>query len=305
MRDQSRRARRRRALCAARTRQGRAKLRSARRGTEPAHATRRRSCLALVTDFGLQDHYVGVLHAVAEREAPRIPRIDLAHELPPFSIPSAAYTIAAAWEWVPRPGVVCAVVDPGVGSMRRELIVEEGERILVAPDNGVADLLLRRYSDALCYRAAEWVLRQLEERKPAYSQTFDGRDLFVPLACRIARFGIWRYRGESVEEPALGAASGVRVDLARGLAEAPVVHIDRFGNLITALHRDDIPQGNVSSVATDKQRTVRPVRTFSDVAPGQLLAYWGSSGYLEIACREGSARDETGLKTGTTVVARL
>jgi S-adenosylmethionine hydrolase len=134
--------------------------------------------IVLLTDFGLSDHYVGVLHAVLERDAPGAARIDLGHELSAGDIWQACYLLRCSWPHLPPQAVVLAVVDPGVGTERRAVAVKVGDRRLVAPDNGLAGSIAP---------ADEVVLLDRQRMElPEPSHTFHGRDLFAPAAARLA-----------------------------------------------------------------------------------------------------------------------
>jgi len=135
--------------------------------------------VALLTDFGLSDHYVGVVHAVLEKHAPGVPRIDLDHLIPPGDIMEASFQLRCAWPHLPAGCVVMAVVDPGVGSNRRALALALGRRFLVAPDNGLAACL----GPASELVEINW--RSMDLPQP--SRTFHGRDVFAPAAAWLAR----------------------------------------------------------------------------------------------------------------------
>jgi hypothetical protein len=247
--------------------------------------------IALLTDFGLADHYVGVLHAVLEREAPGVRRIDLGHQVPPGDLWAGCFLLRCAWPSLPHDAVVLAVVDPGVGSDRRAVAVRVGGRWLVAPDNGLA---------AAVGSPAEAV--ELDWRRmglPAPSATFHGRDLFAPAAARLVRDDDSATLGERVAvdglalcpipEPAPGA---------RGF-HATIVHCDSFGNLITNLPAAAAPPG--AEAWYGAPRPARRVRCYGEAAPGEVVLLEGSSGLLELAADRESAAALTGLRRGDTL----
>ena len=270
---------------------------------------------ALLTDFGTQDNYVGVMKGVLASRCPHTGVIDLSHEVSPFSITSAAYLLFTAWDWFPSGTIFVSVVDPGVGSLRRELIVLLGGKALISPDNGAVSLLAKKHGDIEYYRASTAVLRECGDKKPWYSSTFDGRDLFLPLAAAVAN-AAWccDITADLLTESGVVSDEPVTPVLLENIMgdEKSIIHIDRFGNCISSLHIDEVtendtallPYGWTVDIPVREISGVGVVTTFSDVSPGGLLAYWGSSGFLEIAVREGNAADEFGIRLGDRCTVR-
>ena len=281
--------------------------------------------VAILTDFGYEDCYVGVMKAVMLQIDPAIAFIDLTQLVPPQNLFSAAYLVAASWPWLPPGVVLLAVVDPGVGSSRRELILEQGGKTIVCPDNGLVTLVCELFSGAAAFRASAEYLDALSRGKPAYSRTFDGRDLFAPLAAEIARGN-----REVIDRTPVAPISldGAAVDLldpaARGVpngaalfrARCPVFHVDHFGNCITGLRVElATPRGHdgehgfrTAAVRSEgwKKRLELPFRdSFSAVPFGEPLAYWGSTGFLELAVRNGSFASRYPLFAGARVELEL
>jgi len=246
--------------------------------------------IALLSDFGLGDHYVGVLHSVLERDAPGVTRIDISHEVARGDVWQASYLLRSAWPHLPPHAVVLAVVDPGVGTERRAVAAGVGGRVLVAPDNGLAGAV-GPADEAV---TLEW--RRMGVLEP--SRTFHGRDLFAPAAARIAR-------GEALT--ALGPAMSPE-SLAPCLLPPPqrqgdrwkmtILHVDRFGNLITNLAEEDFP---AASMRFAPDRVARRVSTYADGAEREMVLLVGSSGLLELAVSGGSAATATGLGRGDVV----
>jgi len=237
-----------------------------------------------LSDFGSEDPYAGVVRAVIHARAPGVPLFDLAHDLPPGDLRRAAYALFEAAPYLPEGAVVLAVVDPGVGSRRRAVAVRTKRLFFVAPDNGLLTLVLSE-DPALAARELP--------TPPGASRTFHGRDLFAPAAARLAKGVPFERLG-----PALDPAQLTRLPLT--LTKGPkgeILTFDRFGNAITTL-KGPPPQKSVLLV---QDRQLPCLGTFADVAPGEPLCYTGSAGLLEIAVREGSAREALGLKTGLPV----
>jgi hypothetical protein len=268
--------------------------------------------IALLTDFGYSDPYVGIMKGVISTTDPDVRCIDLTHAVRRHSILSASYILYSAWDWLPEETVFLSVVDPGVGSARRELIGMQGNKLVVTPDNGTVSLLVRMSPDLACYRADPVLLGHLRQKKPAYNNTFDGRDLFAPIAARAAAAEsvqdvIGNLTGEEIT-PILRHEVGYDGEKKQGT----IMHIDHFGNCISSVHITDIGEpasgtsGDISvSAGSGKFPELYLSESYSDVAPGEPLVYWGSAGFLELAVREGSAEEEYTLSIGDVVEISL
>jgi len=248
--------------------------------------------VALLTDFGHADHYVGVLHAVIEREAPGAVRIDLGHGLQAGDIWNASFQLRCAWPHLPTDCVVIAVVDPGVGTGRRAVAVTVGTRLLIAPDNGIAS--------AVCEANASVVLdwRRMGLDQP--SKTFHGRDLFAPAAARLACGADPRDLGEEIEINTLVACPLPDPVITSTTIEGVILHVDGFGNLVMNVRGEEVES---SATATWRAgRRSRRVATYGESQPDEVVLIEGSAGYLELAVNCGSAAEATALERGDTVV---
>lgn len=248
--------------------------------------------ITLLTDYGTSDSYVGEVKGVLLTLAPGATLVDLTHEIAPGDVAAAGYILARAWSRFPAGTVHLAVVDPGVGTARAALALKTREHAFVGPDNGIFGGVLRG-------AAVEAV--QLTVPTDA-SATFHGRDLFAPAAARLAR-------GEPLEGLGQRYAaiprrlSGTAPRYEGKVAIGEVIHVDRYGNLITNLTTEFVPP---YAVLEAESLTIGPLRsTFGDVDKGGLLAYLGSGGTVEIAVRDGSASRRLGLGVGGRVKARL
>ena len=239
--------------------------------------------IVLCTDFGLEGPYTGQVKAVLARAAPAVPVVDLFADLPPFRAKLAAYLLAAYGEAFMAGDVILAVVDPGVGGARAALALEADGRWYVGPDNGVLEIVLRRAQTTRCWRI-DW-------QPPELSATFHGRDLFAPVAARLAR-------GEP--PPGAPAAATRHPDWPDDLAE--IVYIDRYGNAMTGLRAVLLPAG--TELAAGGTRIAR-ARTFGDVPPGALLWYANANGLAEIAAHGASAAARLELAPGSKVAVRV
>jgi S-adenosylmethionine hydrolase len=253
--------------------------------------------ITLTTDFGLADAYVGTMKGVILGICPEAALVDLSHQVPPQDVRAGAFVVAMAAPYFPDGTVHLVVVDPGVGSKRRAVAVQTDRGIFVAPDNGVLSLAL---AGSLPSRAVELANRRY--RLPNPSATFHGRDIFAPAAAHLAR-------GISLD--ALGPPVTDLVSLPwphpepqdDGSLHVRVLHIDRFGNIILHLRSEDVGDWPWREIAFEVagRQLVGLHHTFADVLPGMPVAYVGSSGYVELGVRNGSAAAEWGIVVGTCV----
>jgi hypothetical protein len=241
--------------------------------------------LILFTDFGVEGPYVGQVKAVFLREAPGVPVIDLMADAPAFDPRRAAYLLAALLEHMPADAVVEAVVDPGVGGERAAVVVEVDGRLLVGPDNGLFEPLARR---AAAVRAWEIVWRP-----DGLSASFHGRDLFAPVAARLAMGADPEQAGcRPIPVPR-------RPDWPDELWE--VVYTDRYGNAMTGARASALAPDAVLEAGG---RRLERARTFSDRPAGEAFWYENSSGLVELAVSSGRADRELGLAIGAKVVVK-
>lgn len=244
--------------------------------------------VTLTTDFGTRDYYVAAMKAVLLRDCPEVRLIDVTHDIPRHDILCGSITLERAVDGF-LPGTVhLVVVDPGVGTDRRILVVELNRQTIVCPDNGLITWAGRRLGPGQVY--------ELTWRPRSGSNTFHGRDVMAPAAAMIARGDDILAIARQIDDPIL-----LDVAPARSPAEgARVIHIDAFGNATTNMGRELAEQPGRGFRIGDKD--IGPLdRTYADVPPGTALALIGSSGLLEIAVRDGSAADQLGLKVGDVV----
>jgi S-adenosylmethionine hydrolase len=237
--------------------------------------------IALFTDFGLVGPYTGQISAVLAQQAAGVPVISLFADAPAGQPKPAAYLLAAYAEWFPAGTTFLAVVDPGVGSARRALIVEAGGRLYVGPDNGLFELVLRRADAASIWEIA-W-------RPPFLSASFHGRDLFAPVAAKLA----------SGEPPESLGRPGAALRFSRWPDDlGEIVYIDHYGNAITGW-RGPCLAADARLVAAG--RTIPPATHFAAVPEGEPLWYVNSNGLVEIAVNRGRADRALGLAIGMPV----
>jgi S-adenosylmethionine hydrolase len=238
--------------------------------------------IALFTDFGLAGPYTGQMKAVLHLAAPAVAVIDLFADAPSRNPKSAAYLLAAYAHWFPPGTVFLAVVDPGVGGARAPVIVAADDRWYVGPDNGIFEIVGRRAVTP----PRSW---EITWRPATLSASFHGRDLFAPVAARLA---LGETPPGTLRDPGAAAARDWPDDLAE------IVYIDHYGNAMTGLRANTLPADIRIETAG---KTVPPARTFSSVPEGAAFWYENSTGLAEIAVNGGRADAVLGLRIGSTV----
>ncbi|MCS6782550.1 MAG: SAM-dependent chlorinase/fluorinase [Gloeomargarita sp. SKYBB_i_bin120] len=254
--------------------------------------------VALLTDFGTQDHYVGVLKGVIFSLCPQAQVVDIGHGVPPYQELAAQFLLQQAYPYFPPGTIYLVVVDPGVGSARRPLALRTPWGYGVGPDNGIFTPWFDQAEQVVVLnRPRYW-------RTPTPSQTFHGRDIFAPVAAHLAVGVPLTELGESVDPatlvresppPPIATATGWR---------STIQYIDHFGNLITTLPAAGLPRAGAFTVELAGRR-IPWGRSYSDVPVGALVALVGSHGYVEIACRQGNAAQVCGAKIGDAVALVL
>jgi S-adenosylmethionine hydrolase len=248
--------------------------------------------ITLLTDFGLEDPYVGVLKAVLLRECPAARIIDLTHALTPYDKVAAAFWIERTFGWFPPKTIHVVVVDPGVGSERRGLVIAAHDQFFVGPDNGVLSGIFAHDPRAEA--------RQIDHTAlgvATLSRTFHGRDVFAPVAARLA-CGTLAFTDVGKRISSLCAAVlPTAAPRGRGFV-GQVVTVDRFGNALTNLS-EPASQGRYEVYVAGRCLPVRG--TYSDGAVAEIFGIFGSFGTLELAMREGRAASALGVASGASV----
>lgn len=242
--------------------------------------SKRAPCITIATDFGTADGYVGAMKGVLTARAPGVPICDITHEIPRHDTRAGAFALAQAAPLFPEAAVHVAVVDPGVGGSRRGVVICADGHVFVGPDNGLFGLAAPRPETAYAIEAEAFT-------RGVVSSTFHGRDVFAPAAAAIA-----------AGAPPASAGPEIQPEGAPGAGGDRVIHVDAFGNLITAIPR---ARAEGRERVEIEGRTIPLLTTYSDVEHGELLAYIGSADTLEIAAREASAAAILGAGRGTPV----
>lgn len=257
-----------------------------------------RPIIAFLTDFGTRDHYVGAMKGAALSICPDATLVDITHDIPPHDLLAGALELAAAWKYFPAATIFVAVVDPGVGSLRRAIAATAGGCFFVAPDNGLLTLVFR---DTPPVQIVE--LSDPRFARAVVSRTFEGRDRFAPAAAWL---------GTGIELSSLGrptdeyAQLDVPAPVVTPTAIAGVVlRVDRFGNLITNIDRGILERfagGVAVRVAAGAHDIGTLAATYAEAPHGAACALVGSSDRLEIAVNGDSAAKRFGLVRGAPIL---
>jgi S-adenosyl-L-methionine hydrolase (adenosine-forming) len=257
------------------------------------------SIVTFTTDFGAGDGYAGAMKGVVLSMAPDAKLVDITHGVPAQDVAAGAVALAQAAPLFPPGTIHVAVVDPGVGGLQADLLVESGGSLFVGPDNGVLSLAAKTPRRI-------WRIEAPGFRRERVSPTFHGRDVFAPTAGRLAAGATASEAGPEIDH--MTEIGSPLVHRHGGVVEGEVIHVDAFGNLITSLPAELVvgSGGEVAVELEGGQGKFEPAfgRTFSDVESGALIAYIGSGGHLEIARRDGSAARRVGAERGTMVRVR-
>lgn len=251
-----------------------------------------------LSDYGMSDDFVGVCHAVIAGRCPDAHVIDITHGVPRGDIRAGALILRSTLPYLPD-GVVLAVVDPGVGSSRRAVALRTAdERVFVGPDNGLLSLAVASCGgvvEAVDIGRSGFVLEPV-------SATFHGRDIFAPVAARLAAGAALGDAGEPIEPAGLVALELPRAQVSGGVLVAHALYVDGFGNVQLDMEGKEIRrfglsvgQGVELKVGGGRPVRARYVRTFADARPGELLLYEDSYARLAVAVNQGSAASRLGL----------
>ncbi len=254
--------------------------------------------IALLSDFGTADGYAGIMHGVILRINPSAVIVDVCHDIPPQDVHAAAFVLSTVYPYFPANTIYVVVVDPGVGSQRRALAVRTPHGTFVAPDNGVLSYVFARepIDEMVHLTNAQYWLSPL-------SNTFHGRDLFAPVAAHLSLGVPLDEFGPAIQDP-------VRLPVPEAVVHrdgticGQVQHIDRFGNLITNIPQGLLPTDQIWRVHIMGHEIIGLSRAYAMAADGELVTLIDSSGYLEIAVRNGNAAAMLQASRGTGVIVK-
>jgi S-adenosylmethionine hydrolase len=263
-----------------------------------------RRIIALITDYGYRDPYVGVVKGVIKSINPDAEIVDLTHGIERHNVLEAAVMLAVSAEYFPPGTIFVVVVDPGVGGLRKAIVVETTHYVLVGPDNGCLTLLAEK--DGV-KRVID--ISRTKYRLPVVSHTYHGRDIFAPVAAWISRGVPLEELGEEISYEDLVKLSIERpnVDINSKAMRGRVLYIDVFGNVMTNITSGEVSELNLKLgvkllIRVDSKSAVCTYETtFSKVPVGDFVCYVNSWGYLEVAVNMGSAAEKLRVKQGDVV----
>lgn len=251
--------------------------------------------ITLTTDFGVSDHFVGAMKGVIASIEPEARVYDITHQVSSFDLLDGAITVANFYRYWPARTIHVVVVDPGVGSTRRPLLVSAGAHYFIAPDNGVLSLVFEREEQV----HARHITAEHYFVHPV-SRTFHGRDIFAPSAAWLARGGNPESFGPEIDD--YERISLPKPSVAAGAIDGVIVRADHFGNLLTNLLPSEVPglvPGARFRLKIGSVEITRLVTTFGEGAPSEPCLLVGSSGYFEICVNQSSAAQATAAGAGT------
>lgn len=254
--------------------------------------------ITLLTDFGTRDPYVASMKGIILGINPKVKIVDITHQIPPQDILEAAYTLFASYKYFPKGTIHIIVVDPGVGGRRKIIALKTKDYIFIAPDNGVLSLVLQKEQ----IREIVEVTNRKYFLKPV-SDTFHGRDIFSPVATYLSKGIPLRNFGRRIQR--IKELEIAKPEVKKGKLVGRIIHIDRFGNLVTNIDREILSKLKIKNekvkIEIGKRKIVGVKRSYVSVRKGKILALFGSSGFLEISVNLRSASKILGIKRGETV----
>jgi S-adenosyl-L-methionine hydrolase (adenosine-forming) len=242
--------------------------------------------ITLLTDFGTADYFVGAMKGAILSIDPEAVIVDVTHEIPAQDVAAGAFTLLAAYDTFPAGTIHVAVVDPGVGSERRAIVLCAENYLFVGPDNGIFTYIYERHPDFAAFH-----ITATDYFRHPVSNTFHGRDIFAPVAAALS---------SGVDASSVGPQISDPIQLFKSV-ELQIIHIDRFGNLITNITREMLKEGNRVLVNGKAITTFRSFFGENVGEPEEPFAIWGSAGFLEIAVNGGSAAELLKVKRGAGI----
>jgi S-adenosylmethionine hydrolase len=251
--------------------------------------------ITLLTDFGTKDGYVGAVKGVIKRINPEAEIVDVTHEVESYDVPGAAFALNSSYGYFPKGTIHLAVVDPGVGSLRQPIFIRTTDFFFVGPDNGIFSFIYEReeLTEIVVISNKKYFLAEL-------SSTFHARDIFAPVAA---------YLSLGVETDEFGSSAKECMKLvipepeSKGKSlKGAIIHIDRFGNLITNVRADLLKKKRSAEIAVGKRKIKGISRSYFEIGHKRLGALVGSSGFLELAVNQGSAERLLKAKVGERIV---
>lgn len=251
------------------------------------------SVIALITDFGTKDYYVGAMKGVMLSINQNVQIVDITHEVPAQNIAAAGFALRACYRSFPQKTIFVAIVDPGVGSERKAILVETEDYFFIAPDNGLLSFI---FNEKEKFRVIE--ISNNKFFLSSISRTFHGRDVFAPCAAHLSSGIKLEELGEEVENFVCYKKTKPRI-ISENEIEAEIINIDRFGNIVTNIEREDAPEKlslNINGNIIEKL-----YEHYSQSVDSAAFMIWGSAGYLEVSAFQNSAAKILGAQSGQKI----
>lgn len=257
--------------------------------------------ITLITDFGNKDGYVGAMKGVMLDINPNLHIVDITHDISPQDIGEASFVLMTTFPFFPKGTIHLAVVDPGVGSLRRPLATKASDHIFVGPDNGIFGFL--------CHRGKKPEIYEITENRffrHEISYTFHGRDLFAPVAAHLSLGLALNRVGKPISHIEEGTSFKPFVE--EGFIQGEIIYVDRFGNLITNITKElveKVAKGRDVEIRAGEKVILGISQFYSQEAPGEVLALFGSSSFMEISINMGNAAQKLKMGKGDKVIVEL
>ena len=253
--------------------------------------------IALLTDFGTKDYFVGAMKGVILSINNDAQIVDITHEIAPQNIRSASFTLRACYKNFPKKRFLSAVVDPGVGSARRAILVETENYYFIAPDNGLLSFVFDETNNCRVFE-----ISNKDFFAENISTTFHGRDIFAPSAAHLSK-GVKpsEFGKEIVDFISFEETKPQKIS--ENTIQAEIIHIDRFGNLITNLKREDLPPKFILEIGERKIEKLQSY--FAEAAKSEIFMIFGSAGFLEIAAFQDSAKNLLQAENGQQIFVKM
>ncbi len=253
--------------------------------------------ITLTSDFGLKDPYVAEMKGVILTINPNATLVNITHDVEKFNVRAAAFMLASAVPFFPEGTVHLAVVDPGVGTQRRAILIQTKSSFLVGPDNGILILAAQKQGIEHIYQ-----LTNPKFMLPKVSSTFHGRDIFAPAAAHLAKGVPPKDFGPEVQDPVMPEFSKVKI--IDGSLVGQVLHVNGFGNIITNINEKEMSENNAKTVNVESSHGSLRVpfgKAYAQAKPQEPVALIGSHGFVEIGLNQGNAAEKFHVKAGDRI----
>jgi len=260
--------------------------------------------IALLTDFGEDDWFVASTKGVIKSINPDVEIVDITHNIKSHSISDGAFVLYNAYSYFPEKTIFIAVVDPGVGSSRKMILIKTKKYFFIAPDNGLLTYIIKENPkcEIISIENKKYFLSEV-------SSTFHGRDIFSPVAAYLSKdYKIEKF-GKKLRKPVILDIQDAKIE--KNVITAPILYIDKFGNLIINIKKNEF--SNVLKLKEIKNKSDKEIlacqtplkSSYADVEEGEVVAYWGSSEFLEIGINQASAAKKFNLKVGDVIKLKV